>query len=1043
MIRHPFLPPLGPTGRLLQTLVVVTTVLVATPPGVSRAAVDAVTFGLPERLLGETGARPQRVERLIREHYARLPCWRRKGCVDQPQVNVVLGTDYEILDWFGKGLLDIAVVPELGTRLLRDDRLDFVDLELPHAATPSPPDSHAPAGRPLERFAEETWCGARARTQKRWDEAYTRLAGGPSGLPAVSPSCEAVPAPDRTPVLELPSHFQGFVEAVDAVAGWLSPRLGPWTCSDADRGLLEDAFWKEFFARTRFTLAGGPRLRTGAGLISTSARYSGDRLVLTKPMARRLHVRTQVGRHDAPLPAALEEMWGRACPTTAGDTVRQLPVAFRPVAQPAPGFGVRTFGFSPGESIDLLRLYSARRTRLAPEPGAEVDPPLVALVLPGGGVKAAYQTVLLQELYQAGLLRNGRPPAPGARPAPLDVSYVIGTSGGALLGYFAARLDGPGPWALDRLLWQWCSGEVCREMRSTDVFGYLDMPRYVSAVVVLIVFAVIIAIVLPRSAASPEAIRRGRRWRLLLWVVPPLLALPFVIRYVSGGAGREHIPEVEGAVYALCVIAAMIADQCVLVRVEHQADPRSRLGWVGLGLIVVGFLAVALPGLLRASVGAAWWLDQAVPLRVPPLTHPTTVHTGALVVCTGGLLAVVGLISRISQSRGYVFDGRGAVAGFGLGVLQIVLVSLAVYGVATLWPAAGVTLLELTSVYWVAIAAVSAAVAVLLLALRRLVPTASVGRFLADGFDYLANNHPNGAHAARRVVRLTLQALLAVVWWNLVLAPAMYGNGVALQFLEHADQGFRARHPRNTTLKVPLIVTANILEADGARYFAFVPESSPCLRLARRSGYGAVWRVFVQSPPPAAAAGSDAECYPPEDRRWDGGYLRDIVFASGSPYPVFPAHTVVERRPVRLVDGGYANNVPLDAAQAVGADAVLIVESSNPLGHPSLPWGWLGAIPGDLVGHLGGLFTFLWERSQELDRISRRELLVVSLAPLAEHAEWPSLVQFTPGVIDRMKQTARDDWKERRRIGMVQSWGRPHVAYSVAGVTIPGPQAAP
>src|SRR4029077_14019091 len=78
---------------------------------------------------------------------------------------------------------------------------------------------------------------------------------------------------------------------------------------------------------------------------------------------------------------------------------------------------------------------------------------------------------------------------------------------------------------------------------------------------------------------------------------------------------------------------------------------------------------------------------------------------------------------------------------------------------------------------------------------------------------------------------------------------------------------------------------------------------------------------------------------------WDGGYLRDVVFASGSPYPVFPAHAVKGEKD-RLVDGGYANNVPIDAAQSVGADEVLIVESSNPLGHESAP-GWLRSVIAD------------------------------------------------------------------------------------------------
>jgi predicted acylesterase/phospholipase RssA len=1010
--------------------------------GLAHAAADTVTLGLPERLLREAPITPETFDRLVRAHMAQLPCWRRQGCASQPQVSVALGTDYEILDWFGKGLLDVAVVPEVGARLLRDDRLDFVDFELTLAGnTVSAGSRDAPAQ--LERFAEAVWCGARARAPTRWDTAHAWLAKR-QGVTA-PPSCERPARPATPPALELPSHFRGFTEAVDAAAGWLAPRLGPWSCDAAARTLLEDGFWTEFFARTRFTFRGEPTLRSAAGPIPLSTRYSGDRLIITKPVARRLQVRTSVGRPEVPVPPAVAELWGRACDDAAGEMVRQLPAAFRHIVGTVPAFGVRTFGFSPGESIELLRAYRARGGRVWAAADAAPDPIELALVLPGGGVKAAYQTTLLEQLYQAGLLRNrDAKRAAAARDAALDVNYVIGTSGGALLGYFAARLDGAGPWGLDRLLWQWCRDEACRDMQSTDIFGYVDMPRYISAVVILLVFAVIMAAWLPRTAPSPEAARRGRRWRLAFSIVPLLLALPFVIRYVSGGAGREHIPEIEGFVYMLCILVAMFADQSLILD-EDVPDRRSHWRAAGAALAVVGLAAIIVPAVLRATGRGTRWLDHDLPLRVAIFGHQPTVHMGGLLVCAGGLLLLVGLVVRTSHRRRYhAMDARGFGRGFGVGVLHIVLASALVYAIVVLWPAAGVTLLELTPMYWLAIAGASAAVAALLLLARWAAPAAPVTGVIARGIDYLAAGHPNGAHTARRVVRLTAQAALAVGWWNLILAPAMYGNRLALQFLTATDERFLARHARAEALQVPLIVTANILEADGARYFAFLPASDGCLRLARRSGYGAVWRVFLPEAAATVTAAPESarDCHPAEKAPWDRRYLRDVIFASGSPYPVFPAHSVPDPKRVRLVDGGYANNVPLDAAQAVGADAVLIVESSNPLGHEAAPWS-LGALPGalrvqgDLVGNLPRLFTFLWERSQELDKISRRELLVVSLAPSREHAEWPNLVQFTPGVINRMKQVARDDWQDSRRIGMVQSWGRPRFAYSVAGARIP------
>ncbi len=1007
--------------------------------GLAHATVDTVTLGLPERLLSETPIKPETFDRLVQHHLKQLPCWRRKGCVTWPRISVALGTDYEILDWFGKGLLDVAVVPNVSARMLRDDRLDFVDLEL------DPKLSSVSAGRPDEpahmgRFARATWCGARAQAKTRWDAAYRWVATAAPGGLTPPPPCEGPAEAAATPELELPSHFRGFAEAVAAAAAWLAPRLGPWSCVGSVRTMLEDGFWREFFARTRFTLSGKPTLRAGAETIPLSTLYSADRLIVTRVATRRLQVRSSAGRPEVPLPPAVKELWERTCPDAAGEPVRHLPAAFRPIVVTAPAFGVRTFGFSPRESIELLRAHGARRLRITQAADAQPDRIELALVLPGGGVKAAYQTILLEQLYQARLLRNRGPKSPApARDGALDVDYVIGTSGGALLGYFAARLSGAGPWGLDSMLWQWCRNEACRDMQSTDIFGYVDMPRYFSAVAIVFVFAMIVAMFLPLSASSSEAPRRRWRLRLLFSIVPLLLALPFLIRYVNGDAQREHIPELEGFVYVLCVLVAMFADQC-LILVDDQPERHSRWRTAGTGLAVVGLVAAVVPALLRRTEHLRGWLDHPLAVPIEIFGHQPTIHAGALLACAGGLLLVVGVVMWTTQHRGYrVMDVRGFARGCTVGLVHLVVASVLVYLTVVLRPGWGVTLLELTTTYWIALVGSSAAVAGLLLFARWVAPTAPIAGFIARGIDYLAASHPNGGQTGRRFVRLTLHAVLAVVWWNLILAPAMYGNRLALQFLTVTDERFLKRHPDADTLKAPLIVTANILEADGARYFAFLPTSESCLRIARRSGYGAIWRAFL----PASAAGATPgaapppDCYAPEGVRWDRAYLRDVVFASGSPYPVFPAHAVVERKKVRLVDGGYANNVPLDAAQALGADAVLIVESANPLGHEPAPWSlgaWLGTlrVHGDLVDNAPRLFTFLWERSQEFDKISRRELLVVSLAPPSEHADWPTLVQFTSEVITRMKEAARNDWNSHRRIGMVQSWGRPQFTYSVA-----------
>ena len=90
----------------------------------------------------------------------------------------------------------------------------------------------------------------------------------------------------------------------------------------------------------------------------------------------------------------------------------------------------------------------------------------------------------------------------------------------------------------------------------------------------------------------------------------------------------------------------------------------------------------------------------------------------------------------------------------------------------------------------------------------------------------------------------------------------------------------------------------------------------------------------------------------------------------------------------------------------------------------------------------GRLPGFLFERSQQVDRLSRRDLFVVSLAPSREEPDWPPLFDFRQQTVERLEKVARHDLG--RRIGMVQSWGRPHFQLSVPvqGVREEAPGAA-
>ena len=177
---------------------------------------------------------------------------------------------------------------------------------------------------------------------------------------------------------------------------------------------------------------------------------------------------------------------------------------------------------------------------------------------------------------------------------------------------------------------------------------------------------------------------------------------------------------------------------------------------------------------------------------------------------------------------------------------------------------------------------------------------------------------------------------------------------------------------------------------------------------------GGQWQVF-RKPAPARAV--------------------DAVFASGSAFPVFPPHLahLPDGCEVRLIDGGYAHNVPLEAASMSEARQVLILNASpDPLDvEEQPPPGWRRFLQkaqlegGQLVRSSPDVLSFMFARAQELDRTIGGGLVVASLTPRPEDGWWPFLLDFRPSVQELMLGAARRDIDQERRIGHVLSWGRP------------------
>jgi predicted acylesterase/phospholipase RssA len=938
------------------------------------------------------------------------------------QVNIAIGNDYQILDWLGQGLVDVAVVPDLSAYLLARDGVKLLDLNgFENRLTPAfscrlrsrgyaegawtqRPDPE----RDFESLRRQLWCGL--RQENTFQSSCAELARGPEYR------------------IALTSHLStgGFLRAVAGTAKWLQARLAEAKLSADDGRELANRFWTAFFDHTRFTLDNtleDDRPGKAAGLIeiladsvfsgpSPGPRYE-DHLVITARAAAPIFETRGLQPPDVALPAELKAV-------LESDPA---PAAFRSLLTPEPYFGMRTFGFTVAESIGLLRQHqqTSGKARLA-------------MVLPGGGVKAVYQSRLVDALYRDAYLKNALTrPAPLTSVGPVDVDFVIGTSGGALLGYFVARLAEKGPWNLSQVLWE---NKQRKVLDSTDIFGWTDLPRYLSVVAILFVFALLLSFfsMALRSIPTDGPPREGVwRTRLFVTVWPLLLLAPLLVRWVNGKSSQEHIPEIEGLFYAICTSLAIFADQCLVLKVGPRPAGRFR-GLYALGPALLGGILVALPLLpLWGSASRGRWIEREVSWL--------NLTRGSLLVCLGVLCLLVGAILWTYASRRYHLDQIG---GFRAGFLLSLFVVLGVYGVLALVMSLQPDLLsplELTLGFWVWLIATSLALGLLVVAVGC---RGWLGRWSPfGGLTWLCSHHPNSFVIGRRFFRVACVTLASFVWWNFVLAPGLYGNAHAREFLATAVSRFESEYqvanpggdPHRLT--ADLLVPANVLERDGTRYFLVLPsELADCPPVSRKPGSGALWYTYrirpkggPSLPPP------QGDCLNFSDK--PAKAVDDVVFASGSPFPIFPAHLLGLKdksgqvHKEALVDGGYSNNEPVDAALSVGAEQVLIVESSNPLGPSgtvSGPARWPG-LTGPLVADMLRIPGFLFERSQQVDRLSRRGLFVVSLSPWRDEADWPPLFDFRRKVVERLRAVADKDLS--RRVGLVESWGPPRFQLSV------------
>ncbi|MDX1999622.1 MAG: hypothetical protein SF066_18025 [Thermoanaerobaculia bacterium] len=1076
-------------------------------------------------------------------------------CPDKLQFQVAYGTDYQLLAWLSAGAIDAALLTPLAVELARRD------------------------GTSLRRIV--TWRTSRLRLHPESADLATFF--------AAIVKTEANP---RRDFLTVPSHLSNeFYAVLEAAA------------EHVEHAGLGTAFWPALFDHLCFRPPGavgeaeppcaltaneGPEPGFGISIALRSEAVSGPTSEWTKPdpglgklVPEWLVVRAPLGEAqfqwpaepDFPpaLKAGTAEWLRRAVlpgperladegPEEAAARHRNLE-PLREIAKPDPLLGFRGFRFTVDEA---LRLFSRR------------EDSRLALVLPGGGVKAAYQTTWLDVLYRQKRLQN-RGDGDADR---LDVDLVTGTSGGALVGYFAARLGETGPFDLTERLW-FPGGQA---LDAADVFPAADLPRYLSLVVVFVVFsgALLVAGARPRSVFALEQCALARdeaasyRSRPLLAGVATvlLLATPFVVRWVNGESQQEHIPDVEGFLFLVLVLLAMFADQCLVARdlrrpqrsgrvaaslllvagsvavgvpllaiapgqplgpraLDKVSEPvpfwaafallaplfvvpilmgRSRLrgegtvpgargflaGVAEFAAISGGLLASLLSlGALQTSFGPAslfvfgllllatllvfffrrqeastprWQLRTIyfgsltlaalflLALTRPPLASGTMVavlqresqidvHLGSLSVSMGSVMLFAGSLFALAAWRGrYRLEN---VATFALALAIALGHAGLTHGLVWVFHRAGWTsFLELDVEYWWVLLATA-----LVLATFGLVAAALFARgLLREAFCFLAAPHPNGRFRVRRHVRMVHFALFAWGFWNLVVAPGLYGNRLAYDHLESVAQSFGPER----AFTVPLLVPANTLEqaegdGDGSRFFLFVPGDEACPELAEFPPSGGRWSVFrvgrASDEPAPSCVPLDLEC------AHHRNVVQSMIFASGSPFPVFPAHGVTipskpegnravacrsppEGHREYLIDGGYSNNVPIAPGQNLDIDQVLVIDSSPPIVEraPSEAVQWLRWALGALVNNFVRLPGYLFARAQVLDLQSRREFFVVRVAPHPDHEDcedcedWPLLTDFKAKVVKKMTAAAEKDLD--RRVARVESWGKPRLVRS-------------
>jgi predicted acylesterase/phospholipase RssA/ABC-type phosphate/phosphonate transport system substrate-binding protein len=224
---------------------------------------------------------------------------------------------------------------------------------------------------------------------------------------------------------------------------------------------------------------------------------------------------------------------------------------------------------------------------------------------------------------------------------------------------------------------------------------------------------------------------------------------------------------------------------------------------------------------------------------------------------------------------------------------------------------------------------------------------------------------------------------------------------------------------KDNPLKRDLVITGSALAGpeggESDRYFYIPAEGG---RLSRFKTGNTV------ETSPFGARGVDLT-----DRGQDYDYpklLLRVVRGSGTIYPGFPPVTIrdfpANDRSVRLIDGGFAHNSPVEAAVQWGATHIILIEASpKSEREKGKEQGAATSAQNNLLQTSEEAFQYLFDQAQLLDVRSRKKVAIFVLRPNPQN--YLGTMDFSRGKIRDAIETGRHDAAGAR---FEWQYGEPH-----------------